>query len=185
MLLQLIANQPRVVLDIVVRTPPWVGVLLAALVALGLAQTRRRTAGFARVAALPLAMGVWSLWGTVMAFRQAPNFDLLLLAWFTAWCWAVAALVMLPAAPTLSYDRAARRFTLPGSWLPLALMLGIFLTKYIVGVELAMQPALGADRQFALVTAVLYGTFSGLFAGRAARLLRLVWRQPHGKPVAA
>ena len=55
----------------------------------------------------------------------------------------------------------------------MVLILGIFLTKYAVGVATAMQPALRAEVAFALPVAVLYGVFSGLFAGRTLGLLRL------------
>jgi uncharacterized protein DUF6622 len=67
-------------------------------------------------------------------------------------------------------------FKLPGSWVPLLLILGIFLTRYVVGVELAMRPGLAHDANYVLVTGVLYGLFSGIFVGRAARLLRLALR---------
>ena len=53
------------------------------------------------------------------------------------------------------------------------LILGVFLTKYVVGVELAMQPALALDGPYTLAVGTLYGVFSGIFAGRAARLWRL------------
>ena len=47
------------------------------------------------------------------------------------------------------------------------------LTKYGVGVELAMQPRLVTDSGFVLPVAAAYGVFNGLFTGRAARLWRL------------
>ena len=56
------------------------------------------------------------------------------------------------------------------------LILGVFLTKYVVGVELAMQPALAHDGAYTLAVATIYGVFSGLFVGRAARLWRLTAR---------
>ena len=56
------------------------------------------------------------------------------------------------------------------------LILGVFLTKYVVGVELAMQPALARDGPYTLAVGTLYGVFSGLFVGRAARLWRLADR---------
>jgi hypothetical protein len=59
--------------------------------------------------------------------------------------------------------------------MPLALILGIFLTKYLVSVELVMQPGLARDNTFALQIATLYGVFNGLFAARSVRLLRVVW----------
>ena len=62
--------------------------------------------------------------------------------------------------------------------MPLALILGIFLTKYFVGVELALQPTLASSSEFALQIGTLYGVFNGLFAARALRLWRLA--QGHG-----
>ena len=53
----------------------------------------------------------------------------------------------------------------------------IFLTKYFVGVELALQPAQARDGGFALQIAALYGVFNGLFAARALRLWKLVPRR--------
>ena len=77
--------------------------------------------------------------------------------------------------PAARYDAATRSFTLPGSWLPLALILGIFSVKYVVGVELVMQPALAHDGLYTLVAGGLYGLFSGAFAGRALRTFRLAF----------
>ena len=90
---------------------------------------------------------------------------------------AGVALWLQPAAPqgTL-YESKSRCFYIPGSAMPLALILGIFLTKYLVGVELALQPALARDSGFALQIAALYGVFNGLFAARALRLWKLVQR---------
>jgi hypothetical protein len=78
------------------------------------------------------------------------------------------------------YDPAQRTFALPGSWIPLALIVGIFLTKYVVGVDLAMQPSLAQDGSYAVPVAAIYGAFSGIFAGRAARLWRLAVRRSPG-----
>ena len=60
-----------------------------------------------------------------------------------------------------------------GSSVPLGLILGIFFTKYVVGVELALQPPLAHDSTFTLQVATLYGVFNGLLAARAARLWQL------------
>jgi len=53
-------------------------------------------------------------------------------------------------------------------------MMGIFFTKYAVGVTLALQPALARDLPVALALSAVYGAFSGVFLARAARLWRLV-----------
>jgi hypothetical protein len=104
-----------------------------------------------------------------------------MLAWMLAW--AVTLAIVAPMAPArgTSYDTATRSYSMPGSWIPMLLILGIFLTKYVVGVELAMAPTLARDGQYTLVVGALYGLFSGLFTGRAARLWRLALR-PAGLP---
>ena len=62
----------------------------------------------------------------------------------------------------------------------MALIAGIFLTKYAAGVAMTMRPELKFDLAFALGLATVYGAFSGIFAGRAARLLRLALRPNQG-----
>lgn len=176
MLLQLIANQPQAVGRILASTPTWVWGLLAALLALGLSQLRDRRMSLLRVALMPLAMGIFAIWGMVSSFGVSSQ-----LVWvLTAWLGAAATIATLigignPPAGT-RYDDASRSFAQPGSFVPLVLILGIFLTKYAVGVELALQPRLAHDFEFAVAIAAVYGVFNGFFTGRALRLLRLAFR---------
>lgn len=62
-------------------------------------------------------------------------------------------------------------------WVLLLLILGIFITQYVVGVGTAMQPALARDANFSLGFGALYGAFSGVFLARAVRLWRLALLQ--------
>ncbi|MEP6825570.1 MAG: DUF6622 family protein [Ramlibacter sp.] len=174
MLLQLITQHPEAAGTILKNTPTWVWGLLVALTWLGLSQLRDRSASVARVTIMPVAMTAFSIWGTFSAFGGSPQFSAVLLSWFSAAA-VVAALTASTRAPA-TYDAAARSFFLQGSWVPLVLILGIFLTKYVVGVELAMQPQQARDGQFTLVVGTLYGVFNGLFAGRAIRLWRLAMK---------
>ncbi len=168
-------------LQILSNTPKWVFALFAALLWLGINQMLTRKVRLTRVTTLAVAMGGLSLYGTASAFAAVP---LALLAWLVAMAltWVVVMQRPLPAATR--YDAASQRFTVPGSAVPLALMMGIFLTKYAVGVSLAMQPALATHLDFALAVSTLYGVFSGIFAARAARLWRLAMAQQR-QPVAA
>ena len=176
MLFQLIARQPQMLGSIVSHTPVWVWGLLAALLALGFSQLRARTVGLRRVTVMPATMTAYSLWSTVSVFGNSQHFASVLLAWVAAAAVTLAACASLTAPAGTRYDAASRRFAMPGSWVPLALIAGIFLTKYVVGVDLAMQPSLAQDSQYPLVVAALYGAFSGIFMGRAARLWRLAVR---------
>jgi hypothetical protein len=176
MLIQMLVHQPQMLGPVLQHTPTWVWGLLATLTAVGLSQVRTRSVGLARVALLPMAMTGLALWGTVSAFGGSTQFGPVLLAWLTAAAATLAAVAPFAPPAGSRYDPAARSFLLPGSWIPLLLILGVFLTKYIVGVEVAMQPSLAHDSQYTLVVGTLYGAFSGIFGGRAVRLWRLAAR---------
>jgi hypothetical protein len=156
--------------QIVLHTPLWVWALMAALVALGYSQTRSRTVGLRRVVIMPIAMVLLSLYGTVSAFGASP---VVLCTWFAAGAMVASLVVLRPAPLGTAYDSAHRQFAVPGSWLPLFVVLGIFCTKYAVGATLAMQPAMERHTLFATLAGLLYGLCSGFFAGRALRLWRL------------
>ena len=176
MLLHLIVYQPQGLLQVVSHTPLWVWGLLAALVWLGASQLRDRTASLRRTQLMPLGMGVFSIAGLLSAFGgSGAAAAQALAAWLAAAVATTAlALWLQPTPPNgTTYAPASRSFHVPGSAMPLALILGIFLTKYFVGIELAIQPGLARDSVFALQISALYGLFSGLFAARALRLWRL------------
>ena len=176
MLIQLVTHHPEAIGQIVARTPSWVWGLLAALVALGASQLRSRKASLARVALLPLSMTVFSIWGTLAAFGRSPALGQALGVWLVAA--VVLCALVAPTRPGASYDARTRTYAIAGSVAPMALILGIFLVKYGVGVELAMAPQLVRDTQYALTVAGLYGAFTGIFIGRSARLWKLALRAP-------
>ncbi len=157
-------------MQILVHTPTWVFVLLVVLVAFGAAQMADRHANWLRVSALPVAMAGLSLAGVVSTFGSQMW---ALLGWAMATGLAAAIVLRQPAPTGTTYDPLTRRFRLKGSVLPLVLMMGIFFTKYAVGVTLAMAPELAKAAALSLPTSGLYGVFSGLFLGRAMRLWRL------------
>src|SRR5690606_18283995 len=114
-------------------------------------------------------------YGTVAAFASTGQPARALAAWlFAAAACAIMVLWLWPDVPPgTAYQPRDRQFTLPGSCAPLLLILGIFLTKYYVGVQLAMQPDLARDTGFALTVALVYGIFNGIFVARFVRLWRL------------
>lgn len=180
MLIQLVAQHPDMLLRIVRHTPGWVWGLFAVLVTLGLAQRRDRSVKLALVGLLPLAMSAVSLVGIASAFGRSPVIGYVLLAWLLGGLLVAGATLTRPATPGSHFAAASRSFDVPGSWVPLALILGMFLTRYVVGADLAMQPALAADGPYTLTVGALYGLFGGSFAGRAGRLLRLALQPASG-----
>ena len=159
--------------QIMSNTPSWVWALLFALVWLGSSQRVARVTSRGRVVRMSLAMAALSLFGTVSAFGASP----LVLA-----CWIAAAGTMgyvvlcIPVANGTRYLAKTRTFELPGSWTPLALMPGIFAMKYLSGVLIALQAPVVRVALFGSLPGLLYGAFSGVFLGRAGRLVPLAKR---------
>ncbi len=161
-------------LQILIHTPRWVFGLFALLVWLGARQLLAGSVSLGRVTVMPIVMTGLSLYGVVSVFGDSPA---ALAGWAVA-AVVLAALAMQRALPaTTRYDGAARRFHVGGTAVPLILMMGIFCTKYAVGVMLAMHPELRHDATVAAVVPTLYGVFTGVFAGRAIRLWKLALRQ--------
>ena len=174
MLLQLVAAHPEAIGPILRNTPTWVWGLFAGLLALGASQLRDRRASLARVSLLPVTMTLFSVSGTSSALGGSPHLVGAIAAWLIAA--AIAFALLAPGRAAARFDPVQRSYRLPGSVVPLLLIVGIFLVKYVVGVELAMAPRLIQDAEYALVVAALYGAFTGVFLGRAARLWRLALR---------
>lgn len=156
------------ILQILSRTPLWVFALFAALVALGVLQSRTREVGRMRVLLLPAVFLPLSLWGVWNAFGAQA------LA-FAAWLAGLGAALLLhrvgrPPRPAAS-SAATGRYRVEGSWIPLALMMVIFFARYAIAVATAIRPELSANPLFFAAAGFAYGLFSGTFLARALRIL--------------
>jgi len=169
-------------MQILLHTPRWVFGLFAVLLALGLSQLANRRASLAKVSILPLAMLGLSFYGVMSAFAGYPW---AVLGWVATLVGAAAAVSSRPLPQGTTYEPAARLFTLPGSAVPLVLMMSIFFTKYAVGVAMSLSPGLAQQAGFAWSVSALYGALSGVFLGRAVRLWRLALPTLRQAPVTA
>lgn len=180
MIFQLVAHQPQALGTIVRHTPYWVWGLLVALLALGASQLAPRRASPLRVCLMPVSLTVFAIYGLVAAFGGSGQEAVAASAWLGATMGALVLTLWRFPAPLAGtrFDPAAKTFALPGSVLPLLMIVGIFLTKYVVGIELALQPSQAMSPPFVLGVASLYGAFNGLFVARLVRLWRLSRAQP-------
>jgi len=165
-------DMPAAMLDgILQHTPDWVWGVLAALLATGFKQTVPRRRSLRSATGLPVVMAILSLYGLTSAFSGQAT------ALFT---WAAGVAVVLSGCQSLRvwgevrWLEAERSVLMPGSWLPLVLMLGVFCIKFGVGVALATSPGLGADTGVAALAGLAYGAFSGAFLSRSLTVWRVV-----------
>ncbi len=149
------------------HTPVWVWGLLVMLLALGVMYLRERRVSRARLALVPVGLAALSISGVLSSFGAAG---------VAAWGLGVALAFALNTR--LRWTQGARReggvFVLPGSGLPMLLMLAIFVLNYTVNVWRAMaaQGAAAPSLAVGLGFSVLFGALSGLLAARAWRVLR-------------
>ena len=167
-------EQPMLV-EILRRTPSWVFVLFFVLLAVGYFQSKDRTVGRGRVSLLPVAMTALSLFGVLSAFGTAP---VGLVSWVGGVGVAGRIGVALAVPRGVSFSAESRSSFVPGSWLPLALMMAIFFTKYAVGVVLARQLPIAGELAFIGAVSFCFGSLSGLLLARAV----VIWRAArHGR----
>ncbi|MRW88486.1 hypothetical protein GJ699_00635 [Duganella sp. FT80W] len=160
--------------QIVSHTPTYVWALLAFLLYRGYLASQDREMPLLKIALIPLVMlglalsgirsdgvlgeGVWAVWLAGAAISGG--------------------LIWKLSTREIVVNRAAGTILQRGSWMPMALMVAIFATKYLVAVASAMHPELHQSLPFSLSVTLLYGLFNGLFLGRLARCTAAWLRQP-------
>ncbi len=149
------------------NTPVWAWAILVALIALGINQLRTRVVSRYSVVIAPV---VFLLVGLMTASRGRVGF----------WVWALTLLVTAAVTffvwqPTggARYEASIDRLNLPGSVIPLLIMLTIFLLNYVINVALAINPSLRSDLVWQVGPAIILGALSGVFLGRALTLFRM------------
>jgi hypothetical protein len=167
------------ILSILEHTPVWVWVLFCALMALGISQTRTRNVSAARATALPVVMVALSLSGVLSAFGLVA---LALGAWGVGLGVSLRLAGQAMAIRGASWSARTRLFRVPGSSIPVILILGVFMTKYVAGAMLAINPSLAANVSVAVVLSLVYGVFAGLFWARARSLRALMREGGSGLP---
>lgn len=152
------------------HAPLWVWVLLKTLLILGLAQARPRTVSRTLALAFPAVMAVLSLVAAETGLGRPAA---------TAAAWVAGAIAAVAVARAIGWPRgvapqASGRVFMPGSWVPLALFMGLFVLKFFVGASQAMHLPLVSSPLFAPGMGFAYGAFSGVFVARGLAVLQAV-----------
>jgi hypothetical protein len=153
--------------QIIEGTPKPVFVVFFVLLYYGWMQSRTREAGKVRVLMLPIIMVFLSIGGVLSSFHgHLPS----LVAWVVGFLVAVVVNHLMGAPSGVRYSAATRRFHLPGSWTPLALMMAIYFAKYVDGATTVLRPDIQTSTPFAVTLSMIFGCLSGVFFGRFLRI---------------
>lgn len=155
------------------KIPLWVFGVLLLLVVLGYRQSRERVVTPRTLAGIALAMLGLSLYGVLAAFgpRLAP-----LLSWAAGITMVVGWGRSLVGPHGMQAVSGAIR--VPGSWMPMGLMLGIFLVKFMLGMAVGLGSPMVREPWLMSAASLVFGAFSGAFAARALVVYRFAREMP-------
>jgi hypothetical protein len=158
-------------MSILLHAPLWVWPLLGLLILLGLRSTRPRELSDSSVFVWPAIMTALSVYSIAATYGAHP---LALASWLLGMIAAILTGRMLPVGPgTARYDEKAGTFHVPGSWVPLVLLLAVFWSRFAIGVIKARFPHVIDTPQFLVTAGLALGLCSGSFAARSLALLSL------------
>ena len=160
--------------QIIAHTPLYVWALLAFLMYRGYLAASEREVSLRNLFVIPAVMLYLSVSGMQQYFGNGTP----VWACWLAGATAGAALAWRMSGGPIAVNRAEGTVVQRGSWVPLALMMGIFATRYTIAVLLSIHPAVAQDGAVVVATCAIYGLFNGIFVGRLARQLSAWLRQP-------
>jgi hypothetical protein len=166
-------NHPNIDMQTLQHIPLWVFGLFIGLVALGWLQTRTRQVRKQQLLGVKVALTVVTLVSVVQLWWPTPWLAIALSSWALTGLSVSWALSQSAAPAGASFNPATQRFTLPGSWMPLALFMAIFACKFVVGMLSAVAPEHIRSLPAAIGISALYGLLSGIVIARVWRLLKL------------
>jgi hypothetical protein len=155
------------IIDILMHTPIWVWAIFGLLGALGFAQTRDRDVSRLRVTSLPLVFVALSFVGVL---RPGAGGGAALAAWGSGFAAILVFARRALAVRGARWSNDAGALHVPGSWVPMGLILGLFSLKYGMGVLAAIRPDIARNLAISLSAQSVYGLFAGCFWVRSASL---------------
>ena len=148
--------------QLLARMPAWVPVLFVLLLVLGYRQSFTRTVRPAVLAVLAAGMFSLSLYGVVAAFGAS---SAALALWFA--CYALTVVVATKRMSRAGMVAVGGVVRVPGSWVPLALLMGLFAVKFALGVAAGIRSPLLDDPAVVAAASASLGLLGGGFGARA------------------
>ena len=148
---------------IVHGTPIWVWVLLVVLLSRGFNALNSRTAPLSRLAIVPLIFAGWGI-AHLISSPLAGWSDVI--AWMTGSLVGIAAGLFIATRTRFIVDPIAKTVMVPGSALPLLLIIAIFASKFWLGFEMATVTDVSSLGMYMLISAAVSGVIAGVFGGR-------------------
>ena len=111
----------------------------------------------------------YSLWGVINAFAGSV---ISLLGWACGVLLSVSVLRVLFGPRGLARGQAPTQVHVPASWVPLVLIMGVFLARFLIGFAHGARLPLATHALFAPGLSLALGVLAGGFAARAIAVQR-------------
>ncbi len=153
------------VYEVLAHTPPWVFILFAYLVSIGVLRLRPSVRQLGKIWITPLIFVAWGLAGL---FKRHVEFGFVLPHWFMGA--VIGGALGLLGGMSLTVDRPRQLVLLRGSIMPLVRIVLIFGAHYLLQVAAALHP----ENSASLMTWDIYvsGASAGYFIGWSVRFLQ-------------
>lgn len=161
-------------MHIVKPVSAWVIVTFFLFVLYGLTQVRTRQVTAARLIVLPALTALLTFASVVTGI---PNRTLGLLAWLAGIVLVVWLGKLIRAPRGLRYSYQTKLISVPGSWVPLFLLLLIYIMLYTVSDITGNSRVLVNFAVFSTVVGLVYGAICGMFLARMLAALRVKRRR--------
>lgn len=155
--------QPTInLLDIIRYTPKWVFGLMMMLIVLGLIQSQTRKVGMALAFSLPFFMLFLSFNGVTSNLGWKGS----VLSFWLLGLLITSYVFMQLNRNKVKWDIETGKFVLLGSWTPMMIFMGIFFTRYALGVAIALDADILLQPLISCLASVVLGALSGFFVAR-------------------
>jgi hypothetical protein len=164
--------------EILSHTPVWVWVLLAFIVSRGVTALHAREIAPRLALIVPVIFLLWGLSGLLNS--RGLGLDVTL---FVVWLaiGGIGGAVLARLTPTPQLLPATGLLVMPGSAVPLVLILAAFVVKYALAVAITTASDATEHAEMVSIGACVGGLFAGLFWGRTLALLRRALQAAGGR----
>lgn len=157
------------ILSILTGTPWWVFVIFGYVLFIGLKATRPHTVPLMRLFILPIIFNIWSLVNFITS-TYAPVFQLAL--WLGMLLLGLAIGYFIHSKRTIVVDHTAMTVHLPGSWIPLILIMSIFIVKYYFGYACSTASSQAECAAYRLYSSYFSAFASGILLGNVTHIAK-------------
>lgn len=144
--------------QILSHTPLWVWGILLLLLVLGWRARQDRQLSLNQALILPLVILLLTTKSLFGHFSQPTVW----LVWGAGLAMALLGMALRGPSERVRFNPQNKTLQIAGSWQPMGLMLGVFISKYCFEAMLAMNPQWATQMSFACLVALTYGVFNGL-----------------------